>query len=225
MDEGSGVRPEAGVGTNVHGVILENLYDVAADPLGLRKQAAQMGIDDKGLWFNAVESAILEAGYDGVYVPGAQGNQGVAVLLGNHAVPVEQKGTHAMAGAGGYVAPSTGKRKYSLLSSEIRKFEAERAAIEEAAPSVKFKDGSITFDEGDTEAIAQFFPPAARAGQLRQEMRGGFDPKRLNTVLTEQSDYSTFVHETATLRSHRSARDSCSSASIAPLRTTPDRKQ
>ena len=197
VDEGSGVRPEAGVGTNVHGVILENLYDVAADPLGLRKQAAQMGIDDKGLWFNAVESAILEAGYDGVYVPGAQGNQGVAVLLGNHAVQVEQKGTHAMAGAGGYVAPSTGKRRYSLLSSEIRKFEAERAAIEEAAPSVKLKDGSITFDEGDTEAIAQFFPPAARAGQLRQEMRGGFDPKRLNTVLTEQSDYSTFVHETA----------------------------
>ena len=192
------MRPEVGVGQNVHGVILENLYDVATDPLGLRKQAAQMGIDEKGMWFNAVESAIIEAGYDGVYVPGAQGSQGVAVLLGNHAVPVEQKGSHSMAGAGAYVAPpASTKRKYAMLSSEIRKFEAEQAAIQEAAPSAQLKDGNLTFDEADMEAVSKFFPPAARAGQLRQEMRGGFDPKRLNTVLTEQSDYSTFVHETA----------------------------
>ena len=120
VDEGKGVRPEAGVGQNVHGVILENLYDVAADPLGFRKQAAQMGVDDRGMWFNAVESAILEAGFDGVYVPGAQGSQGVAVLLGNHAVPVEQKGTHSMAGAGAYVAlPASTKRKYEIGRAHV----------------------------------------------------------------------------------------------------------
>lgn len=195
VDEGSGVRPEAGVGQSVHGVILENLYDVSADPLGLRSMAAAEGVDARGLWFNSVESAIIEAGFDGVYVPGAQGKQGVAVLLGKHAVEVEQKGTHSMAGAGAYVPPPSTERKYSLMSAEIRKFEAEKAAIEAAAPTVRMKNGTLIFDEQDADAIAQFFP-SANAGILRQPMRGGFDPKTSTTILTKESDYSTFLHET-----------------------------
>lgn len=198
VDEGNGIRPEAGVGQNVHGVILDNLYDVNVDPLNLRKQASEAGVDDSGLWFNAVESEIINAGFDGVYVPGAQGAQGVAVLLGSHSVPVEKKGTHSMAGAGARVGAPTGQRKYALLSSEIRKFEAEQAEIEEATPSVKLKDGNLIFDDADIDAVAGFFPGAARAGQiLRQEARGGFDPKRLTTLLNEKADFSTFAHETS----------------------------
>lgn len=74
MDVGGGITPETGVGQTVHGVILDNQYDFSSDPLGLRKLAAQGGIDDRNYWFNRFESSILDAGFDGVYVPGAQGS-------------------------------------------------------------------------------------------------------------------------------------------------------
>ena len=200
VDEGQGVRPESGVGGNVHSVNLNNLYNVNEDPLGLRAAAEVIaGRDDKGLWFNTVESAILDAGFDGVYVPGAQGNQGVAVLLGpqHQSVPVDQNGKHSVGPSGAYEAPATGKRKYSLLSSEIKKFQAQEAEIKAAAPSAELVNGSLVFDDADLAAITEFFPPAAKAQQLRQEMRGGFDPTKLTTILTEKADYSTFLHETA----------------------------
>lgn len=38
---------------------------------------------------------------------------------------------------------------------------------------------------------------ADRAGRFTQPARGGFDPKRLTTILSEKADYSTFLHETA----------------------------
>jgi hypothetical protein len=200
VDEGQGVRPESGVGGNVHSVNINNLYNVNEDPLGLRAAAEVIaGRDDKGLWFNTVESAILDAGFDGVYVPGAQGNQGVAVLLGpqHQSVPVDQNGKHSIGPSGAFEAPATGKRKYSLLSSEIKKFQAQEAEIKAAAPSAELVNGSLVFDEADLAAITEFFPPAAKAQQLRQEMRGGFDPTKLTTILTEKADYSTFLHETA----------------------------
>ena len=200
VDEGQGVRPESGVGGNVHSVNINNLYNVNEDPLGLRAAAEVIaGRDDKGLWFNTVESAIIDAGFDGVYVQGAQGNQGVAVLLGpqHQSVPVDQNGKHSIGPSGAYEAPATGKRKYSLLSNEIKKFQAQEAEIKAAAPSAELVNGSLVFDETDLAAITEFFPPAAKAQQLRQEMRGGFDPTKLTTILTEKADYSTFLHETA----------------------------
>jgi hypothetical protein len=102
-----------------------------------------------------------------------------------------------MGPSGAYEAPATGKRKYSLLSSEIKKFQAQEAEIKAAAPSAELVNGSLVFDDADLAAITEFFPPAAKAQQLRQEMRGGFDPTKLTTILTEKSDYSTFLHETA----------------------------
>lgn len=38
---------------------------------------------------------------------------------------------------------------------------------------------------------------AGNNGQFAQQTRGGFDPKRLTTILNEKADYSTFLHETA----------------------------
>lgn len=90
IDTGAGVKPEAGVGAYAHAVNLDNLYDIGADPLGFRAQAAANGIDADNVWFNAVESAIIDAGFDGYVARNAQGTQGVAVLLGQHAVPVDQ---------------------------------------------------------------------------------------------------------------------------------------
>ena len=199
VDTGNGIRPEAGVGGNVHAVYLDNLYDASADPLGLRAQASAMGRDDRGMWFNAVESAILDAGFDGVYIPGAGLDQGVAVLLGptHTKVPVEQHGMHSMPMAGATATPAATKRRYAMLTSEIRKFEAQEAEIKAAAPSAELRNGTLTFDEADAQAVAKFFPPAAQAQLLRQPERGGFDPKRLTTILNEKADMSTFLHETA----------------------------
>ena len=89
-DTGNGIKPEAGVGINAHSVNLNNLYDIKADPLGLRAAAAANGIDPAGVWFNAVESAIIDAGFDGYVSDAGQGTQGVAVLLGQHSVEVDQ---------------------------------------------------------------------------------------------------------------------------------------
>jgi len=82
VDEGGGVFPEGGVGGARHDIPLENLYDLRADAL-------KIGRDNRADK-NAMESAILDAGYDGYYVPAGFGNQGVAVVMGkaSHAIPV-----------------------------------------------------------------------------------------------------------------------------------------
>lgn len=81
VNEGKGVKPESGVGSYPHTVELSNLYDFAADPLKLiRKHQGDL---------NAVESAILDEGFDGYYVRDAFGNQGAAVVLGDASIGVE----------------------------------------------------------------------------------------------------------------------------------------
>lgn len=84
VDEGSGIRPEQGVGDVAHAVDLDNIYDTAADPLGIWQ-----GNPDA----NAREQAVVDAGYDGYYVPAAMnmgGNKdmGVVALLGEAAYEV-----------------------------------------------------------------------------------------------------------------------------------------
>lgn len=196
VDTGAGIAPEAGVGGNAHAVQLNNLYDISADPLGLM-QAAGSVRDDRGTWFNAVESAILDAGFDGVLVPTAQGNQGVAVLLGpqHSSVPVNPIGQHSAPNAGAVAAPSSGKMSYSLLTPEIRTYSEQEQAIKEQAPSVQLKNGSLVFDEVDLPAIVQFFPDAAKARQLRQPARGGYDTKSMTVFFSEKHDFSTVHHE------------------------------
>lgn len=199
VDEGQGIQPEAGLGGYVNAIHLDNLYNTDVDPMGIVADAKATGGAD---WFNRVEAAIIDQGYDGVYVPAAQGNQGVAVLLGpqHNAVQVDQKGTHAMPAAGMYEGQATGQRRYSMLSDEIAQFEEQQAEIEAAAPSVKYRGGNLVFNEADLEAVAQFFPGAATAAQLRQNAglqdRGGFNPRDLSIVLTKDADYSTLHHET-----------------------------
>lgn len=78
VDEGQGVRPEQGLGQQVHEATLENMYDATANPLGL---------DRKDL--NDFESAVLDAGYSGYYVRGAFNKQGGAVVLGDSAVEIK----------------------------------------------------------------------------------------------------------------------------------------
>ena len=91
VDTGAGIAPEPGVGSAVHAVHLDNVYDVGADPLGLKAKVDSPSLSSAE-FMNALESAVLDAGYDGVYVPKGMGDMGVAVLLGpaNTDVKVQQ---------------------------------------------------------------------------------------------------------------------------------------
>ena len=199
VDTGSGIAPEAGVGGNIHAVNLQNLYNIEEDALGLRAQASAGGRDPQNVWFNGLESAVLDAGFDGIYMPTAQGTQGVAVLLGpeNVNVPVDQLGTNAMpAGAMDQPVPAV-KRRISLLPDEIQSFYDQEAQIKESAPSAFIRNGNLVFDEADTQAVTDFFPAAANAKVLMQNARGTFNPRTNTITLMRDANLSTFAHELA----------------------------
>lgn len=85
IDEGSGITPESDVGSHLHATQLRNIYDRRADPLQLAVKARQRmkpGEDANDL-NNYIEQLIMEEGFDGYYLSKAQGEQGVAVLLGS----------------------------------------------------------------------------------------------------------------------------------------------
>jgi hypothetical protein len=88
-DDGSGVKPESGVGSYAHNVRLNNLYDLRADPLKLRDDARQV-YNDPLDQFNHLEQTIVAKGFDGYKLGRAIGDQGVAVLLGKHNVDVDR---------------------------------------------------------------------------------------------------------------------------------------
>jgi len=144
VDEGQSVRPESAVGGHAHAINLKNIYDVNKDPLGFRRQARGS--------MNVIEKLVYDAGYDGVYVSGAQGSQGVAVLIGRHAVKPTYLGTHSMPAAGAYVAPVTTLKK-GLMSAEIARF--EKSGIPNA-PSAKLSMGTLSYSSEDADAVDEF---------------------------------------------------------------------
>jgi hypothetical protein len=88
VNEGKGAFPEDGVGGQAHKVKLDNLYDIEADSQDIFTKYHA----DK----NHMESAILDAGFDGYYRKNAFGNQGVAILMGEAAsngISAEHMGT------------------------------------------------------------------------------------------------------------------------------------
>lgn len=89
VDKGTGIKPEAGVGGAAHKALLDNVYDVNADPLKLKA-----GTQAK------TETAILDAGFDG-YLDRMEGTQsGNLIMLGQRAITVQPMppGTRVTAG-------------------------------------------------------------------------------------------------------------------------------
>lgn len=85
-DADAGVIPERGVGTHIHVVHLDNVYNTSEDPLGIVAEANAKGEN--------VERTIMQAGFDGYYIPYVDSwQQGAVCLVGEHKVEVEQKGT------------------------------------------------------------------------------------------------------------------------------------
>lgn len=80
VNEGTGIRPEPGVGSVAHNVRLNNLYNIEEDPQGYRALNRENP--------SAMERAIVNAGFDGYYAPHYANGQGVAVVIGDHTIPV-----------------------------------------------------------------------------------------------------------------------------------------
>ena len=124
VDQGSGIRPESGVGGYAHEVKLDNIYD------------PQTGIVRPQSDLNGFESAVINAGFDGYIAPFGN-NQAAVVLLGqkHKAVPVKQIGQPASAPLPQAAAPTT--LKTSLLSREANAIDVSKI------PGAKMRMGSL----------------------------------------------------------------------------------
>ena len=83
VDNGKGVRPEAGVGGTPHVIRLNNLYDASKDPLDIIKNTkGENSADRASKW----ERSVKKAGFDGYLVRNQSASQDYAVLIGKHSV-------------------------------------------------------------------------------------------------------------------------------------------
>ena len=83
VDNGKGVRPEAGVGGTPHVIRLNNLYDASKDPLDIIKNTkGENSADRASKW----ERSVKRAGFDGYLVRNQAASQDYAVLIGKHSV-------------------------------------------------------------------------------------------------------------------------------------------
>lgn len=133
VDQGSGIRPESGVGGYAHEVKLDNIYDSQTGTI--RPQAD----------LNGFESAVINAGFDGYIAPFGN-NQAAVVLLGqkHKAVPVAQIGQPASAPLPQAAAPTTLKK--GLLSREANAIDVSKI------PGAKMRMGSLEIPAEQTEA-------------------------------------------------------------------------
>lgn len=133
VDQGSGIRPESGVGGYAHEVKLDNIYD------------PQTGIVRPQPDLNGFESAVINAGFDGYIAPFGN-NQAAVVLLGqkHKAVPVKQIGQPAAAAAPQAAAPTTLKK--GLLSREANAIDVSKI------PGAKMRMGSLEIPAEQTAA-------------------------------------------------------------------------
>lgn len=159
VDEGKGVRPEAGVGGIAHAADLTNLYDAKADPLRL--------------WsgdINATESRILDAGFSGYYIRDAFNAQGAAVVLGGASRGIAAR--QIPNPTTGYTPPPVAPTQYrrGLLSRELNALDLP--AVQAAAPSATVRAGVFTVDEAELQAARQVLSAQGieLPGQLNQTL-------------------------------------------------------
>lgn len=124
VDQGAGVRPESGVGGYAHETRLDNIYD------------PQTRIVKPQADFNAFESAVINAGFDGYIAPFGN-NQSAVVLLGqkHKAVPVKAIGQPAAAAPVENAAPTVLKK--GLMSKELSQIDTSNI------PGARVRAGSL----------------------------------------------------------------------------------
>ena len=212
VNEGSGVRPEAGVGGNAHEARITNLYDINADPLKLI-----VGGD-----INATETNILNAGFSGYYVRNAFNQQGAAVVIGDasRAIPVTPIANPTTAAPPLPATPQVYRR--GLMSSELNKIDID--AIKTVAPSARITAGTFQVLESERAAAAAVAATQGIDLPVRYSQgkgtRGTYSPKSLTITLLENADLSTFLHETGHFMLEAMA--SVANSAEAPVRVRED---
>lgn len=142
VDEGKGLVPEAGVGGYAHEIKLPKLYNAGVNAEGLFR-----GGDAEQL--NASESRVLNAGYDGYWVPNHSNEQGVGVILGKAAKSVEAKPASPLVRTPGSRVESGGMAK-GLMSRELEDIDVNNI------PGAKLRGGTLTVPvESRTQANAE----------------------------------------------------------------------
>jgi len=166
VDQGNGVRPEAGVGGIAHEVQLNNIYDPKTQIVPAKGN------------FNAFESAVINAGFDGYIAPFGN-NQAAVVLLGgkHNAVPVKTLGQVAPAAAPAAQQPTTLKK--GLLSKEVAAIQASRV------PGAQVRGGNLEIPATSREAAN------AELERIGSDVR--FSKKEIPTTIDQFATLETIV--------------------------------
>lgn len=114
VDDGNGVRPEAGVGNAPHQIRLDNVYDAT------KTHEIQDGLPQdipSDAWMNMFESAVIDKGYDGYVAHFGAGR--AAVLLGSHhIIAFPHQSVKRSAVRDTYVNPRSTYRAYMLKDAD-----------------------------------------------------------------------------------------------------------
>jgi hypothetical protein len=133
VDQGKGIRPEAGVGGYAHETKLDNIYDPQTRLIKPQADA------------NAFESAVINAGFDGYIAPFGN-NQSAVVLLGqkHKAVPVRQIGQPQAAALPAEAAPTNLQK--GLMSKELSQIDTSNI------PGARVRAGNLVIPAEQQEA-------------------------------------------------------------------------
>jgi hypothetical protein len=164
VDQGSGIRPEAGVGGQAHEVRLNNIYDPKTRLIEPKANA------------NAFESAVLNSGFDGYLAPFGN-NQAAVVLLGpkHKAVPVRALGTVASAPAPSAAEPTTLRK--GLLSREAAEIDTTKI------PGARVRMGNLEIPADQREAANAELKRIGSTVQFSERIDGPVDAASLDNTL------------------------------------------
>ena len=205
VNAGHGIRPEPGVGTHAHKYDISGLYDKSSGTLDAKVPPGENPN-------NAFELALLNAGYTGWL----DRDSGTACLIGEREISPEYLG----ADTGSYAdLPQVGplsKSPAQQLSQELRDDKTLPQGeltgprwvdrLQKVYPEVYAKlaeagyiEALQAYDKPLPRYAIPFVGEASRVLQQAEQggVRGGFDPSRLTAILTQNADYSTFLHESA----------------------------
>jgi hypothetical protein len=164
VDQGSGIRPEAGVGGQAHEVRLNNIYDPKTQLIEPKGSA------------NAFESAVLNAGFDGYIAPFGN-NQAAAVLLGpkHKAVPVRALGSVPPAPAAAAAEPTTLRK--GLLSREAAEIDTTKI------PGARVRMGNLEIPADQREAANAELKRIGSGVQFSERVDNPVDAASLDNTL------------------------------------------
>lgn len=164
VDQGSGIRPEAGVGGQAHEARLNNIYDPKTQLIEPKASA------------NAFESAVLNAGFDGYIAPFGN-NQAAVVLLGpkHKAVPVRALGAVPSAPAPAAAEPTTLRK--GLLSREAAEIDTTKI------PGARVRMGNLEIPADQREAANAELKRIGSGIQFSERIDGPADAAALDNTL------------------------------------------